>query len=125
MIYLEENERNELPGDAIREAIRSYFDYKKDLQQRELKNFLKRARLFLAIGLFVLATCVGLAQNLTITASPGATGILREGVLILGWVSIWKPIELILFDWVPLVEKLRIYKKLLVTEIKIQFAKNE
>jgi hypothetical protein len=57
-----------------------------------------------------------------IPSPPGPLGILREGVVIFGWVSIWKPIELILFDWYPLFEKLRVYKKLLGTEIDIRFA---
>jgi hypothetical protein len=39
--------------------------------------------------------------------------------VIFGWVSIWKPIELLLFDWYPLVEKLRLYRKVLETEIDI------
>lgn len=122
VIYVEETETNDLPKDSIREAIRSYFAYKIDLQRGELKAFMKQAQLFLFIGLIVLATCLGIAQSLTIPSPPGALGILREGIVIFGWVSIWKPIELILFDWYPLFEKIRFYKKLLGTEIDIRFA---
>ncbi len=122
VIYVEENESKDLPKDSIREAIRSYFAYKIDLQRGDLKTFMKRAQLFLLIGMIVLVSCVGLAQSLTIPQPPGAIGILREGIVIFGWVSIWKPIELILFDWYPLFERLRFYKKLLGTEIDIRFA---
>ena len=122
VIYVEENETKDLPKDSISEAIHSYFSYKIDLQRGDLKTFMKRAQLFLFIGLFVLAACIGIAQSLTIPSPPGAIGILREGIVIFGWVSIWKPIELVLFDWYPLIEKLRFYKKLLGTEIDIRFA---
>ena len=121
VIYVEENETKDLPKDSIREAIRSYFSYRIDLQRGDLKTFMKRAQLFLLIGLFVLVSCIGVAQSLTVPSPPGAIGILREGIVIFGWVSIWKPIELILFDWYPLFEKLRFYKKLLATEIDIRF----
>ena len=121
VIYVEEKEATELPKDSIREAIRSYFAYRIDLQRSELKGFMKRAQLFLLIGLFVLVSCLAVAQSLTAPTPPGAIGILREGLVIFGWVSIWKPIELILFDWYPLFEKLRFYKKLLGTEIDIRF----
>ena len=121
VIYVEEKEANELPKDSIREAIRSYFAFRIDLQRSELKSFMKRAQMFLMIGLFVLVLCLAVAQSLTVPTPPGAIGILREGLVIFGWVSIWKPIELILFDWYPLLEKLRFYKKLVGTEIDIRF----
>jgi len=121
VIYIEEGESKDLPRDSIREAIHSYLAYKIDLQRGDLKAFIKRAQLFLVIGLLVLVSCLGVAQSLTIPNPPGSIGILREGIVIFGWVSIWKPIELILFDWYPLFEKLRFYKKLLGTEIDIRF----
>lgn len=122
VIHVEEKESKDLPKDSIREAIRSYFAYRIELQRGDLKTFMKRAQLFLLIGLLVLASCLGIAQNLAVPSPPGAIGILREGIVIFGWVSIWKPIELMLFDWYPLFEKLRLYKRLLETEIEIRFA---
>lgn len=122
VIYVEESETKDLPKDSIREAIRSYFAYQIDLQRGDLKTFMKRAQLFLLIGLLVLVSCIGIAQSLTVPSPPGALGILREGIVIFGWVSIWKPIELILFDWYPLFERLRFSKKLLGTEIDLRFA---
>lgn len=121
VIYVEENENKDLPRDSIREAIRSFFSYRMDLQRGELKNFIRQAQLFLLIGLVILVSCLGVAQSLTLPNPPGAIGILREGIVIFGWVSIWKPIELILYDWYPLFEKLRFYEKLLGTEIDIRF----
>lgn len=121
VIYVEESETKDLPKESICEAIRSYFAYKTDLQRGDLKTFMKRAQLFLLIGLLVLGSCIGIAQSLTIPSPPGAIGILREGIVIFGWVSIWKPIELILFDWYPLLEKLRFFKKILGTEIDLRF----
>lgn len=122
MIYIEDPESKELSKDSIREAIHSYFAYRIDLQQSELRLFLKRAQMFLLIGLCVLALALTVAQSIEQTDPPGFLGIIREGLVIFGWVSIWKPIELILFDWFPLYEKLRFYRKLAITEIEITFS---
>lgn len=122
VIYIEEKESTTLPRDSIREAIHSYLNYRIDVQRSDLKSYIKRAQLFLLIGLIVLVICISVAQSLKIPAPPGPIGILREGIVIFGWVSIWKPIELILFDWYPLYERLRFYKKLRDTEIDIRFA---
>lgn len=121
VIYVEENESRDLSKSAIRDAIHTFLAYEIDLQRSELKSFLKRAQVFLVLGIAILMACIGVAQSLTVPQPPGLIGIIREGIVIFGWVSIWKPIELILFDWYPLFEKLRLYKKLLATEIEIRF----
>lgn len=121
IIYIEEMEPSDLKGEAIREAIQSYFSYQIELQAGRLKRFWKRAQLFLFIGIAILILCIGFAQSIPILSKPGAWGILREGIVIFGWVSIWKPIEVILFDWYPLFEDLRYYKKLRSTEMDIRF----
>lgn len=122
VIHVEEKEHKELPKEAIREAIRSYLMYRIDVQRSELKSFVKRAQVFLVIGLLILISCLSIAQGMTLSQPPGWEGILRDGIVIFGWVSIWKPIELILFDWYPIYETLRFYKKLFQTEIDIRFA---
>lgn len=121
VIHIEEAETLELPMDSIRDAIHTFLTYQADRQNGDLKSFMKRAQVFLAIGLSVLALCLAVAQNIPKLEPPGVFGILREGVVIFGWVSIWKPLELILYDWYPFYEKLRFYRKLLASEIQIQF----
>jgi hypothetical protein len=38
--------------------------------------------------------------------------VVREGLHLLGWVSTWKPIELFLYGWWPLVGDRRLYERL-------------
>ncbi len=121
VIYIDEAEKIELPLDSIRDAIHTFLTYQADRQNGDLKSFMKRAQVFLMIGLAILAICLAISQNIPKLQPPGVFGIFREGIIIFGWVSIWKPLELILYDWYPFYEKLRFYRKLLVSEIQIQF----
>lgn len=45
--------------------------------------------------------------------------ILKESMYIFGWVSMWKPIELFLYDRWPLNRKLKSYDKMILTPIQI------
>lgn len=45
--------------------------------------------------------------------------IVKESMYIFGWVSMWKPIELMLYDRWPLNRKLRSYDKMILTPIQI------
>jgi hypothetical protein len=29
-------------------------------------------------------------------------GVLAEGLLIIGWVALWRPVEIFLYDWWPI-----------------------
>ena len=40
-----------------------------------------------------------------------------EGFLIAGWVSLWHPIEILLYEWWPLSRQIRIYESILNMEI--------
>lgn len=120
IIYVEAKDSLALTKSEITQAIYSYFSYEIELQQRDLRDFLKRAQLFLVIGMLVLMTCIVISQSALLKESSGLLSVLREGVIIFGWVSMWKPIESMLFDWYPLYEKLRFYKKFLKTEIDVK-----
>ena len=110
-----------LTADVIREAIRSHFEYQVELHTSNLQQYWRRAQFFFFIGGVVLALCVSTAQSIAIPAVPGLSGIFREGLIIFGWVSIWKPIEVLLFDWYPPYETLRFQRKLATMQIDVEF----
>lgn len=122
IIYIQAKEPPGITREAVCEAINSHFSYQIELQTRNLQRFWKRAQVFLIIGVLVLVGCLALAQSLTIPTKPGLIGILRDGLIIFAWVSVWKPIEVILYDWYPPFEDLKYYKKILSTEVDVHFA---
>jgi hypothetical protein len=115
IIHIDE-EIETLTNDSIKAGIYDFFQYKIDLQKRELKSYIKRAQYFLVVGLIILFICLYLAN---LVPEVGILGIFKEGLVIFGWVSLWKPIELVLFDWEPLYANLKLFRKLLGTEIEI------
>lgn len=36
--------------------------------------------------------------------------VFREGFTIIGWVGLWHPVEIVLYDWIPIVRTNAIYK---------------
>ncbi|HEY7641706.1 MAG TPA: hypothetical protein VH814_18390 [Steroidobacteraceae bacterium] len=43
--------------------------------------------------------------------APG-NAVLSEGLLILGWVAMWKPVEIFLYDWWPEFDKERLFARI-------------
>jgi hypothetical protein len=93
------------------------------LQEQHLKDFVRRGQLVLLLGMAVLSICLGISTSIPDPAPSRLLSMLKEGLVIIGWVSMWRPMELLLFDWLPIYDKLRLLRKLLATEIDIYFGK--
>jgi hypothetical protein len=86
---------------ATEAAVQHYFSVRAELKHREFRLLLRRGHSYLAIGLVFLTTCL-LLSGPAAKLSPASLGqILHEGLLIVGWVAMWKPLETYLYDWWP------------------------
>ncbi|MEZ5459806.1 MAG: hypothetical protein R3E65_11035 [Steroidobacteraceae bacterium] len=70
----------------------------------ELRRQLRRALANLLIGVVFLAACLALRQSLR---DMGQFELLSEGLLIIGWVALWRPVENFLYDWWPVARRQR------------------
>jgi len=98
-------------------AIRHYFDYRGRHTRQQLRLLLGRGAISLVIGLAFLVVCLLLRQLLAGINTSGMT-ILGEGLLILGWVAMWKPVEVFLYDWWPELGKQRLFDRIAHMEIE-------
>jgi len=117
-IYLHEWPAED-PTDVVRNSIHNYFAYRADLNRLAFRRLLRRGRTSLLIGLVFLAACL-----ITIRIVLGDLGgtwarIVRESLTIAGWVAMWRPMEIYLYDWWPLRRKSRLYQRLSQIPVKI------
>jgi len=108
--------------EIAREAIHNYFAYRAEHARRELRQMLQRGRVSLAIGLTFLAACLLIADLIAQHGRDTFHTIVRESFTIGGWVAMWRPLEIFLYDWWPLRQHRRIYDKLARAEIRVRHA---
>lgn len=81
----------------VASAVHAHFRLALEAAERHGRQRLRIGRATLLLGLGVLAACLVLRSLL-----PEAPGALleasREGLLILGWVALWRPVEILLFE---------------------------
>jgi hypothetical protein len=88
--------------EALARSIRAYFAYRRDMEARKLRRLLAEGRETLAIGLTFLFVC-GLLGVLATETLPAPIGpFLNQGLLIIGWVANWRPVEIFLHGWQPI-----------------------
>lgn len=100
------------PTSTVREAVHHYFAYRGKLINMEFRQLMKQARTSLLIGLTFLGLCL-LSSSYFLAGREGTVfTILRESLTIAGWVAMWRPMQLYLYDWWPLRRRGRLYSKL-------------
>jgi hypothetical protein len=94
-------------------AVHMFFQRRGETAERELRAMLRRGRTSLVIGLVFLTICV-LSGDFVATRLPDShlAGVLREGLTVAGWVSMWRPMEIFLYNWWPLAGDRRLYARL-------------
>lgn len=116
--------RQDVEADTER-AIHNFFIYKAGLVQREFRQKLRQGRTTLLIGLLVLAASVGAGELLTHYYDGPWAKILRESMLIGGWVAMWGPMEIFLYGWWPIARNKRVFEKLAAAPVRLVVAEKK
>jgi hypothetical protein len=105
---------------TIQKAVQHYFSYKADLNKLELRRLLEQGRISLVIGLVFLSGCLFVGSLLAGQEETPAK-IMREGLVIAGWVAMWRPMQIYLYDWWPLARRGRIFDKMSRMKVEVVF----
>jgi len=108
------------PPGEIEQAVRAHFE---DVIARNLRTRRRRRRtgqVALALALVVVTALVGLSR-LIAGAVPGELGQgLKEGLVIAAWVVMWRPVETLIYDWIPARHERSVAAKMLAAPIDVR-----
>lgn len=105
------------PSDAgqpakLSRAVHEHFLLRAQSARVDLSDLLWQGRLSLLIGCGFVAICMLLADLLrTHTAGP-LPAIFREGLTIIGWVALWRPVQIFLYEWWPIWRRIQVFSNL-------------
>jgi hypothetical protein len=121
IVHAPDSELRKEHANQLGAALRRYFNYRAEVTGRDLNELFRVGRLSLLIGLAVLTTCVLIARAATVQIGDGSiSGIVKESLIILGWVANWKPIEIFLYDWWPLARRRNLYRRLAAATVELR-----
>ena len=113
-----------LPDEAavLRDAVHEFFRQRAETCRRRLRELLRLGRASLLIGLTVLAGAIALGDFLATLLKASRIGeILRESLTIGGWVSMWRPLEVFLYDWWPIRNEALLSDRLAAMPVRIRY----
>jgi hypothetical protein len=104
---------------TVERAVRHYFAERVEMKQKEFRLLMRRGRISLVIGLAFLAACLFVSDLVSKAASRPFAAVVGESLVIVGWVAMWRPLEIYLYDWWPLRDERRVLARLSRMHVRI------
>jgi len=105
---------------VLREAVGEFFKQRALVTRRRLRQVLQVGRTSLMIGVAALTASIVLGDVMaSLLAGNRFGGIFRESLLIGGWVAMWRPLEVFLYDWWPIRAEARRYDRLSQMPVRV------
>lgn len=106
----------------LRDAVHEYFAHRADVTRRRLRQLFRIGRTSLLIGLVFFGAAVSLGQLIARALEGQRMGsLIGEVMLIGGWVAMWRPLEIFLYDWWPILAEERLYRRLAAMPVSIAY----
>ena len=105
----------------LRDAVRTYFARRAKATRVQLRQLFRVGRISLVIGLAFLACAIAVGEFVAslVDAKQSYGGFLKESLVIGGWVALWRPLEIFLYDWWPIRDKAKLLDRLSDMQVQL------
>lgn len=123
IVYLPEQLALSDQAGTIAPAIHNHFRYLTLVSDRNFRQKLRYGRGSLIIGLSFLAVALVARQMVSHLSSLFLAQLFADALLIIGWVAMWEPITVLLYQLWPILQTKSIYDRISTMEIEVLPAK--
>ncbi len=107
----------------IEEAFRAHFDYELERIDRQRKRNRRIGQVALLLAVILIIALMSLAQLLGRLAQSSIVAGLKEGLMISSWVLMWRPVEVLVYDWIPWRRERKVLRRLMAMPIDVRTGK--
>jgi len=84
-------------------AVDDYFRQRAVATRKQLRQLFRVGRVSLLIGLAFLGGAIVVGELVAgLVSKESYSSIIKESFVIGGWVALWRPLEIFLYDWWPI-----------------------
>ena len=105
----------------LQTAVESYYGRLASSARNAMREHVRMAELALVGGLLIFLLAMG-AREILKTTLGVLPPTLNEGLIILAWLALWRPAEALVYEWVPLYRKRRLYERLAGIHVTVRMS---
>lgn len=122
LVHLQRSPGSPHEAQHLREAVHNYFRQRSARSRQRLRHLFRSGRISLVIGVAFLAAALATRQFINNALKPSGIGLVfAESLVIGGWVALWRPIEVFLYDWWPIAAERRLYDRLASMPVQLHY----
>ncbi|HYN59169.1 MAG TPA: hypothetical protein VET87_06400 [Rubrivivax sp.] len=123
VVHLGQQAKGGDDGPILRDAVHDYFAGRAIATRKGLRQLFRIGRISLLIGLAFMGLMMLAGQAAYSLFSREAYAVLiKESLIISGWVALWRPAEIFLHEWWPILGEARLYDRLAVMPVSLHGA---
>jgi len=119
-VHVEADGRDQGAARDIPQAIPAWFAARAQDETHELQTLFRDGRLALLIGAAAVVICLFAAWQLSLHFEGTVADLLKESFVIIGWVVVWRPAEMFLYDWVAPMRRRRLFRRLAAANVTVR-----
>ncbi|MDD3263347.1 MAG: hypothetical protein PHT94_00460 [Candidatus Nanoarchaeia archaeon] len=121
-IFIPEKLNGLLKENVVKKAIKNHFEYNYLESCLHLKRRLRKGKRTFGIAGFIFIFFIVISSVFGYLFKESIlTNIISEGLFVGAWVSLWRPIEILLYEWIPLSEEKKRTSKIIKMPININY----
>lgn len=119
-LHLGQGSDGNADAELLSKAIHDYFARRALATRNKVRQLLRIGRISLLIGLAFMGLMMLLGEAvLSQFKHVGYANLLKESLVIGGWVALWRPAEIFLHEWWPLLAEARLFDRLGRIELRL------
>lgn len=121
VLHLPADEAVQHPPFDIVAAMTRHFADRAAMESKRIQELFRNGRRAAMIGFVVWSVCLFLAWHIPdLFPVRPLTHIVQQSFVILGWVAMWKPVEIILYDWLSPRRRQRVLERLAAADVSVR-----
>ena len=123
VVHLGRESATEATGAMLRQAVDDHFRRRAQATWSRLRRLFREGRIAFVIGFGFLLGAIALGEWIASrVASERYAIVIQESLIILGWVAIWRPMGIFLYDWWPIRAEARLLDRLGEMDVQVRDA---
>jgi hypothetical protein len=107
----------------LNQAMHDYFGRRAAITRKNVRQLLRTGRISLLIGVAFMALMMVLGEAaFSMFERTAYATLIKESLMISGWVALWRPAEIFLHEWWPMLGEARLLDRIAGIKVRLYSA---
>ena len=103
----------------LRKSVHEHFQRRALATRRQLQQLFRVGRYSLLIALVFLGLVIVVGEYIaSLISRASVVALIQDSLVIGGWVALWRPLEIFLYDWWPIRAEARLFERLGTMDVR-------